>query len=428
VAWLYGGALAAAALLSSASALAANITVTNPTTTRDEDGGTTLVRTDVARYYISFKDCIDNIELDFPVSAASHAGFQVWASATTDCKTALNRTTAGSGCVELVTSFPTGTGKVAIKARDLVKQIFNIDGSCIDTSTTTSPRPLNIYFMLSPDNGDVDASNVYVWANTQVDLLGPAAPTGLSLGVGDHELKLSLPTNQDSDTLGYYIFCDDGTLGGSSSSSTTSSSSGTGGTGGTTGTGGSGTSGAGGTGGASSSSSTTSSASSATSATSSASSASSSSSGAAGATACETTETIGGIDPAHPDITSPAVCGIQIPASATEPAITVLGDGSTPKNGTRYRVGVAAYDEVNNIGPISILQCGTPAPTDTFFGQYCADGGVACTGGCSSCALGSDRDYTWHGLGAAALAAVMLGLRRDARRRRNQRQKAVEIE
>jgi hypothetical protein len=138
-----------------------------------------------------------------------------------------------------------------------------------------------------------------------------------------------------------------------------------------------------------------------------------------GPTACDSNETIPGLDPDHPDINSPYVCGKQIPASATSPNIPDL------TNGTRYIVGIAAYDEVNNIGPISALQCATPQKTDTFFSQYCADGGAACDGGCSACTVGGGADLAWPGLGIAALAGVGLASRR-ARRRRADRSRVTE--
>jgi MYXO-CTERM domain-containing protein len=403
-----------AALLGAAPADAAGlVSVTNPTTDRKApDGGTAAARTDTAEYYISFEDCLSDVQLNFPVSiSGDKTGFQVWASVSTDCTIGTNRTMAGSTCVQFGYSYPPG-GDVVISSRALVKKMFNVGADCVaDSALGTAPQPVNIYFMLAPDLGDVDASHVFTWKNTQVDLLGPAAPTGVTLGVGDSELKLNLPANTDSDTLGYYVFYADasatsatttsgattsssGTT--SASSSTTSASSstaasssgggaggaGAGGAGGTTTSGGttttaSGTGGAGGAGGAA----------------------------AKGPNACDSTETIPGLDVNHPDIYSPFVFGSSLSASSTVVTVDKL------TNGTRYRVAIAAFDEVNNIGPLSVLQCGTPDQTDTFFHQYCADGGNGC-GGCGSCAVGGDDSPVWPALGTGALAALGLVLRR----------------
>jgi len=113
----------------------------------------------------------------------------------------------------------------------------------------------------------------------------------------------------------------------------------------------------------------------------------------------------------HPSVNSPALCGANISASATAPTITGL------TNGQPYVIAIAAYDEVDNIGPLSVLQCSTPAPTIGFFNQYCADGGQGC-GGCGSCAVGADNGLLYPGLAAGALAAVGLLVRREERRRK----------
>jgi hypothetical protein len=95
-----------------------------------------------------------------------------------------------------------------------------------------------------------------------------------------------------------------------------------------------------------------------------------------------------------------------------------IGSGKAV-NGTRYVVAVAAYDAVNNIGPLSYSLCQTPEVTNTFFSTYCRDGGPACPG-CGQCTVGPSSSLTWPALGATALAAVGLAMRRSrgTRRRR----------
>lgn len=227
-AWLLGSALAAMALLASARAQAQNVKVTNPTTTRQTpDAGVKLPRSSVNEYFISYQDCIDDIELDFPVAVTgSTNGFQVWASATADCTVSATRNQSPQVCFNFAPSYPSQTGKVTIKARALLDTLFGIGSDCIDTSGNGSqPRPLTIYFMLIPDSGDVDSTNVYKWDKTQIDLLGPEPPTDMTLGVGNGELILNLPTNMNSDTQGYFIFCWDRTTDGFTTSSGTTTSS-----------------------------------------------------------------------------------------------------------------------------------------------------------------------------------------------------------
>jgi hypothetical protein len=120
---------------------------------------------------------------------------------------------------------------------------------------------------------------------------------------------------------------------------------------------------------------------------------------------------IGCVDPAHPTVDSPYLYGDSIGAMAT----SALVQGLT--NGKQVKVALAAFDAVDNIGPLSVIQCQTPQPTETFFNQYCADGGAACQGGCGSCNVGSDRDLGSLAFSAALLSCVALGVRRDRRRR-----------
>jgi hypothetical protein len=109
------------------------------------------------------------------------------------------------------------------------------------------------------------------------------------------------------------------------------------------------------------------------------------------------------------------------PPPADAPVCATLGLGATSVpisgavNGTRYVVAVAAYDSVNNIGPLTSSLCQTPEPTDTFFGAYCRDGGSACPG-CGQCAASPSSPLTWPALATAALAALGFGVRRSQRR------------
>jgi MYXO-CTERM domain-containing protein len=429
-------ALAAASLLVAAEASAGGVSVTQPTITRPEkDGGTALTRQSAYSYYISYDDCIrkgtDAVKLEFPLSvtAALQQGFQIWASTTTDCRDSQIRVQSGNDCVSLATSYPTN-GVFDITARELVEKVLGVK-DCVDTSGSTAPQPISIYFIgNATSSGTATDANSYTWTNTQVDLLGPEPPSGLTLGVADSELIMSLSAvNTDSNTLGYVLYCyptdgSAGTGGGSVSTSSSSSSSsgdaGTGdagtsdaGTGGGTGTGGAGgAGGAGGTGGAKSDAGTSSSSSSSSSGDAGTGGGGGTGGGnAAGANACAPWETIPGVDPARPTLDSPYVCNSAVSASAK--------DISAPNltNGVRYRIAIAAYDEVGNIGPLSELQCGTPEPTDTFFKTYCADGGTACHDGCGTCAAGGDRDLAWPGLAAMALAAVGFATRRRTTRR-----------
>jgi hypothetical protein len=94
--------------------------------------------------------------------------------------------------------------------------------------------------------------------------------------------------------------------------------------------------------------------------------------------------------------------------------------GAPLVDGQQYIVGIAAYDVVNNLGPMAPLQCGIPVPVNSYFPTYCAEGGPGC-GGCGSCNVGSSTDPVWSALGVAALAGAIGLVRRDRRRHRGQR-------
>lgn len=424
---LAGAALAVSALLGAAHADAGNVTVTKTTAATND-----TLRQKTYLYNISYQDCLDDIEFTFAVGVTgSTTGFQVWASESTDCKTSLNRTDTKGGCKRLVSSYPASTGKVVLKARQILAALAEIDEkTCVDSTGSSAARQVNLYFMITGSSETVPDEDAYVWDQTQIDLVGPEPPSGseLSLDPADGSFILTLPANTDADKLGYYIFCDpnpDPPAG--SIDECSASDAGTGGTGGSGGMGGGGAGGAGGTGGAGggTDAGTTDAGTTDAGTTDAGTGGSAGTGGTAGAggaggessgeTACPAGTTLGCVDTKHPSTKSSSVCGSRIAASATAPVISGL------TNDVPYVVAIAAYDQVNNIGPLSVLQCGTPQPTRTFFNQYCADGGVACADGCGTCTVGVGRELAWPGLGAIALAAAAFAVRRDERRRKKAR-------
>jgi hypothetical protein len=137
---------------------------------------------------------------------------------------------------------------------------------------------------------------------------------------------------------------------------------------------------------------------------------------------CDTTGFPGAVIPGlvvngHVDITSPYVCQ-GMTSIGTDFNLTKYWDGTKLKNGTTYVVGITAYDQMYNLGPLSVLQCQTPQPVNSFFPTYCQEGGNGCVGGCGQCNVGSSTDGIWPALAAMALAAVGISVRHDRRRRR----------
>ncbi|MEP7121832.1 MAG: hypothetical protein ABJE95_13010 [Byssovorax sp.] len=434
----------------------------------------TLRATTTKQNWISYKDCTDEIELTFPVAVSGATGASGTISAyasrfDSDCLLATTR--GGSGfCKHLSVTNPTmGNPTVKIKVKDL-NALFGIsgcgeqlaDGGAQDTSAI----PLKFYFLLNVKSLDFVANtdNFAIYEDSGIDLWGPEPPILGSVDSGDEALQVNFTdgTNTDSDRVGYYVFLDDG-LGdaGAPASTTTSAAAGAGATSGggsggagasTSGSSSASTSAATGVGGASSSStgagvggsggaggmSTSSSSSAATAAASSSSSAAASTSaGAGGSTSNGATTTTGSTmstgvtsggntDACHPSgavaacvpASSVLVAG-QVPdgTGTGEPIDTgTVATVSSLVNGKAYVVAMAAYDDVGNVGKLSELKCGAPAPVDSILRVYQCTGGFK-DSGCGFCSMGGDRGGSFAALVSGGLVVFGLAARRGRRKR-----------
>jgi hypothetical protein len=388
-------------------------------------------------HWINYSDCADDVPLSFDVNLADYTNtlpstIEVWiGTQDIDCRTLMSRT---SGCAK-VADFGTanatnGTIRVTIQSTAITTAL-GIEG-CDDTEQSSgTPRQTKLYFMnMSGESVDpVADSDVGLWEETYVDLVGPPPPSGLQALVGEESLIVEFTKNDTSDLAGYYVYAEevdtgdsgggggtsakiggphDGVAGGSpGTGGAGSGSGGDGGMGGTGGSGSSGTSGSAGTGGAgaaggsgsgdaSSSTSTTTTTSTTTSSTSSGGSA---------------------VDPCS---------GSALREGERPPTNSSYRKGSTSKDATKieasdlsnkttYALAIAGYDEVDNPGVLSEVVCGTPGDLDDFFEIYRRAGGKA-GGGLCGVSLGAPRPA---GLFAATGLAALLGLalRRRAGRR-----------
>jgi hypothetical protein len=324
--------LASAALFLATRADAQTVTVTSPIVNREPpDAGPKLVRADGAQYFISYADCvaIPGVTITFDVTVSGDpsggAGFQLWGTANgTDCTQAVNRSPTqplpGTGCVLLEQVLPPD-GMVSIDAQDLVTKVLGLAGCDATPPGGTDPVQLDLYFLLDDTGTDpVPSDAYYQWTGTEVDLLGPAAPT-VSVSGGEQSLIVDLPTDTDPDLLGYILFCN--ALG--------------------TGT------------------------------------VADAGSDADGGSNCAGEVGIPFLDPQRPDPTDPTVqqfiCG-NSPISPSSSSATVTG----VTVGQPYVVVVAGYDVVDNVGPLSVPQCGTPlAPMCTPLDPRCSP--YACVNG-----------------------------------------------
>ncbi|MEZ4373043.1 MAG: hypothetical protein R3B07_19630 [Polyangiaceae bacterium] len=256
------------------------------------------------------------------------------------------------------------------------------------------------------------------------DLAGPDGPTGVSLGLGEEQLKVSWKALNDSDIDGYKFFCepkpsDSSTqsfepmgpaTGGSAGAGTAGAGGATAGAGGATAGAGGATAGAGGAtagaggatagaGGATAGAGGTLSAVGGTSAA-----------GAAGTSGVAGT----GGTASGSDCTASALIPGEIPPSDYECGSTGTNNATSGTvkgllNGTKYTIGVAAVDNLGNVGTLSELACDTPEPVDDFYEVYRRAGGK---GGNGYCSINQSSAPGMLGLVLAAMGALVLRRRR----------------
>lgn len=348
---------------------ASNISVGNARVGRPKLTDLAPDRPPDAQLDISREDCLeDRYTLTLTVNVARRAkntGIEIWGTEGADCTISQNRD--GERCVRIGAALP--DDQVVLHARELVRAIPSIDErTCADSSRTTIPHVLTLYFMLQPLARDGDTANSTTW-QTNVDLLGPMPPFGADVLPGNEMLLVKIPPSHDPDRAGYLIYCDPvltgearrdhGSAGGEGEAAgrvtippspiLTSVD--------------------------------------------------------AGAASC--IDRIPGLEAGKPPPRhSHYRCGDKVNKDAT----TIPLAGAT--NGTRYVFAIAAYDKLGNIGPLSGSLCQMPAPTDTFWVGYCQNDGVACPG-CGQCSVDPAARGAWPALGMALLATAGLLARKS---------------
>ncbi|HSN99696.1 MAG TPA: hypothetical protein VLS89_15480, partial [Candidatus Nanopelagicales bacterium] len=182
--------------------------------------------------YISYSDCVTDNDFEFTldlVNIVAGESLGVWVSGEADCTLAMVR--SQGNCRE-IQNFGSLQQVMTIKlsARQLATTLLNTE-SCDYQGSNTEPQKLSLYFLRYASNdADVQQGNFALWTQSMVDLLGPAAPVNLTVGVGEGQLILSynLPAPQN-DLAGFRYYCDDGNL----TAPVETGSGGAGGTGGT---------------------------------------------------------------------------------------------------------------------------------------------------------------------------------------------------
>jgi hypothetical protein len=194
-------------------------------------------------YGASFTDCDNDYQMQFslvvtyPGGTTGQDSLQVWAG-TQDCTQAGNRTSTMTGqCVPV-------TAPVTLSALSLTVPIYIRDiamaingaapGGVGNIASFTSNHATNeaacfrqigsaavaigIYFLAFTDSGaTLDTSTTYNAPSStgaagtngiSVDFVGPPAPTGGSIGIGDTELVINWAPASDGDTAGFQVLCD----------------------------------------------------------------------------------------------------------------------------------------------------------------------------------------------------------------------------
>lgn len=185
---------------------------------------------------ISFSDCEQDVSLVFSLiidtsTLPTPDTLQVWAG-TDDCTNAAARNSTTGTCqpLTLPVSIQNATMTVTIRGRDLaaingqaspagtggVVQNFvtaTDDKACFLQQGSAGRTFALAFLAFAPSQNDAESSLVFTPATPQlavvVDTVGPQAPTGGNIDVGDGLLKIHwTPSGDVSDTFGFNLFCD----------------------------------------------------------------------------------------------------------------------------------------------------------------------------------------------------------------------------
>jgi len=174
--------------------------------------------------WISYADCENNVYVSVPLSvtvpSAGFSGYSISAFATTISGTDCGQPTSRSGttgvCWQVLSSsIPVQQNNYFIPVRNLLRDIGQSAGlsptyaqgteAACHVATQSGAIPLSLQFIVF-DLGGNEISSAVIGLN--VELIGPAPPTGITLGVGEGLLKLSWTPVSDPTTQGFNVFID----------------------------------------------------------------------------------------------------------------------------------------------------------------------------------------------------------------------------
>ena len=177
--------------------------------------------------WISFADCENDVRIRFPLTLTpdpstgfTAANLQAWASVGQDCTAQTNREPPNLVCWQVVMgSIPSNLSLTQdITVRNIIQYIGNTAaipaGGGYHTGTesachvvqTSGPIAVTVQFIWFPNGNPQGAMSVSQGLN--VEMIGPAPPTGISAGPGGNILIVNwLPVN-DPNTKGFNVFLD----------------------------------------------------------------------------------------------------------------------------------------------------------------------------------------------------------------------------
>jgi hypothetical protein len=184
--------------------------------------GTSTRPADLTPDGINFDDCIQDQTLQFALTLTGFNGesLEAWASTSSDCTQDANRSGPTPTCWLVASAVPALTTDVPtaetfdIRVQDLVGSQTSpptggtyqkLGASACNAQPTFAAVPLTVYFLPVMGNAFVTGS-IPLDYPIATDLVGPPAPTGLSLTPGNAILFVDWNPNADSDTIGYDLF------------------------------------------------------------------------------------------------------------------------------------------------------------------------------------------------------------------------------
>ncbi|HKO89666.1 MAG TPA: hypothetical protein VJU61_00845, partial [Polyangiaceae bacterium] len=334
---------------------------------------------DTKRWWISYQDCLNNENFVFPLNLTNTTSpLEVWVGSD-DCVASRGRDDHGQCWLVQNVPSPDDPTTVRVSVRNVVNH--DLDANSVpgplgrdvcDGSDDLNGEAVTFYFMLV-EGGKATGSQS--WNPTSVggtgyDMVGPEPPGNITIGVGESQLSIGLEDlKEDTTRDGFEAFCvPEGTLAdpgdfipdadaGAGVDAGTGSGSGSG-----------------------------------------------SDDGSAAPLACFTDVPRGGLRPPE----DPAYrCGS---ASTTAQVLKT----TSLQNDVAYAVGVAARDDIGNVGDLSDIECGTPTYMDDFFEIYTRSGGAVGGSGLCAMATGPLR-FSPAGALLGGLALLALAVRRQRR-------------